>query len=157
MGSKWKRRRDRSMRKAGIVENKCNRCWQHSDPGREMTSGSPPDVSERGEVSQREDTKENWLHVRRKDEKLLFTPAVITHDHYMPQYHRRWQSENASDQQAWEKRFYQLNNNSSHNILYIIESATIIALSIIETGCECHTAQPKYSQQWTILWYLQTS
>ena len=26
--------------------------------------------------------KENWCHVRRKDEKLLFTTAVIIHDHY---------------------------------------------------------------------------
>ena len=47
-----------------------------------MTSEPPPDVSERREVSQQEGTKKTVRHVRRKDEKLLFTTAIITHDHY---------------------------------------------------------------------------
>ena len=72
---------DRWGRQA-IIKSKSNRCWQGGDPGSEMTSGSPPDMSERGEVLQQEGTKENWRHVRRKDEKLLFTTAIIIHDHY---------------------------------------------------------------------------
>ena len=72
---------DRCGRQA-IINSKCNRCWQGSDPGSEMTSGSPPDVSERGDISQQDGTKANWRHVRRKDEKLFFTTAIITHDHY---------------------------------------------------------------------------
>ena len=31
-----------------IIKSKCNRCWQSSDPGSEMTSGSPPTVTKRG-------------------------------------------------------------------------------------------------------------
>ena len=44
MGFKWKRRRrDRSKREAGcsLIKSKCNKCSQGSDPGSEMTSGSP--------------------------------------------------------------------------------------------------------------------
>ena len=42
---------DRCGRQA-IIKSKCNRYWQGSDPGSEMTGRSPPDVSERGEISQ---------------------------------------------------------------------------------------------------------
>ena len=72
---------DRCGRQA-IIKSKCNRCWQGSDPGSEMTSRSPPDVSERGEISQQEGTKANWRLIRRKDENLFCTTAIITHDHY---------------------------------------------------------------------------
>ena len=45
-----------------------------------MTSGSPPDVSERGEVSQQEGTKAIDAMSGGKT-KNFFTTAIITHDH----------------------------------------------------------------------------
>ena len=95
---------DRCRRQA-IIKSKCNRCWQGSDPGSEMTGRSPPDVSERGEISQQEGTKANWRHVRRKDEKRFFTTAIITHDHYSAGSVEHHLQPHQPESPAWWLRF----------------------------------------------------
>ena len=66
---------DRCGRQA-IIKSKCNRCWQGSDPGSKRTRGSPPDVTKGRSLIAR-GHQEKWRHVRRKDEKLLFTTIII--------------------------------------------------------------------------------